>query len=137
MADKLTRSGMEQIIKGGGSVMLDDGRIISSVGDLPTEAQLAKGDARSEAAAKSALLAQRAAIDAQLNALGGDGQAEARQFTATTESDDLPADYPGRKALIDDGRYVTKEAIAAASDEELLAVPFVGEKTLKEIREYK
>ena len=138
MADKLTRAQMEKVIAGGGSVMLDSGEIVSDLASLPTEAQLAKGDASREAAAREAILRQRALLDAQLASLGGAGEeTPARKTTGTTgaESDELPEDLQGRAALLKDERFVTVTAVAHASDEDLLTVKGIAQQTLDAIRE--
>jgi hypothetical protein len=69
----MTRKQMEAAITGGGSV-LHQGRIISRVADLPTEAALAQTDAE-KADASTALRAQIAALQAQVAQLVGAGGA--------------------------------------------------------------
>ena len=49
----------------------------------------------------------------------------------------LPADFPGKKELERDGRYLTPQAVAAASDAELDKVLGLGEATIEKIRAYK
>lgn len=61
---KLTRYGMEQVIRSGGSV-LHDGVVRARIEDLPTEAQLAKGNTAAEDAALNNINRQRAELDAQ------------------------------------------------------------------------
>lgn len=61
---KLTRAGMEHAIRAGGSV-IHDGRVVSRIEDLPTEAQLAKGNTAAEDAALNNINRQRAELDAQ------------------------------------------------------------------------
>lgn len=61
----LSRSEMEAIIAGGGSV-LHGGRIITRVADLPSELDLAAGDPEREAAAAAELEQRIAALEAQL-----------------------------------------------------------------------
>jgi len=63
----LTRAEMEDVIRGGGSILWQ-GQIVAHIGQLPSEADLAAGDPALEAAA-------RAALDAQILALT---QAKAR-----------------------------------------------------------
>lgn len=63
----MTRAQMEKIIAGGGSV-LHRGQILSTVGQLPTEADLAQSDAE-KADASASLQAQIAALQAQVDAL--------------------------------------------------------------------
>jgi len=70
----LTRAGMEHALNMGGSVMLD-GKLIEHRDDLPTEAELAKGDERREAAVREALDAQIAQLMAQRQQLEGSSEA--------------------------------------------------------------
>jgi hypothetical protein len=63
---KLTREGMEQAIKDGGSVKLQNGRIVSKIEDLPTLAELAAGNPGAEKIAREILEQQKRDIDAQL-----------------------------------------------------------------------
>lgn len=65
---QLTRAEMERVIAEGGSV-LHGGQHISQIKDLPTEADLAKGDPDKEQAAAGNLQAQIDALQAQLGAL--------------------------------------------------------------------
>jgi hypothetical protein len=62
---QLSREEMLNLIRKRESVLYD-GRVISSVDELPSEAELAKGDADKEAAAKKSLLAQKAVLETQL-----------------------------------------------------------------------
>lgn len=62
---KLTREGMEQAINEGGSVMLPDGPPITRMEDLPSAAELAKGDAEQEKQVAAALDSQIAVLSAQ------------------------------------------------------------------------
>lgn len=61
---KLTRAGMEHVIRSGGSVV-HEGKVYSKMEHLPSEADLAKGDADAEAAALENINRQRAQLDAQ------------------------------------------------------------------------
>jgi len=61
---------MEHALNMGGSVMLD-GKLIEHRDDLPTEAELARGDERREAAVREALDAQIAQLMAQRQQLEG------------------------------------------------------------------
>lgn len=75
---RLTRSGMEQVIQSGGSVLhthvtpLEGGharhqsRIISKIEELPSHADLAKGDKQLSDAARLKLMAERQRIDSEL-----------------------------------------------------------------------
>ena len=49
----------------------------------------------------------------------------------------LPADFPGKRELEADGRFLTPQAVAAASDADLDKVLGLGEATIKKIRAYK
>lgn len=60
----LTRAGMEQVIREGGSV-LHNGRVIGRVEALPSDADLAVGDEQATTAALDGLRAQREQLDAQ------------------------------------------------------------------------
>lgn len=62
---RLTRFGMEQAIREGGSVQLGD-RTITRVDDLPSAAELAKGDPDAERAALSDLQKQMADLQTQI-----------------------------------------------------------------------
>lgn len=67
---RLTRAGMEKVIRDGGSVM--HGReIITNVDDLPSEAELAEGDEAAERVALDNIERQQRALDAQRNRLVG------------------------------------------------------------------
>lgn len=57
MADTIGRAAMEAAISRGGAVLYQ-GRIISRVADLPSEAELAQGDPAAEQAAAESLRAQ-------------------------------------------------------------------------------
>lgn len=65
---KLTRAGMEAVIKDGGSV-LHNGKLLRRIEDLPNEAELVKGDAEAEKATSDSLQRQIDALQAQLNTL--------------------------------------------------------------------
>jgi hypothetical protein len=64
----LTRIEMEQVLIQKGSV-LHNGRIISRMQDLPSEAELAAGNPAQEAAVAGSLQAQITALQAQLSQL--------------------------------------------------------------------
>jgi len=65
---------MEAAIAEGGSVLYD-GRIVARAADLPSEADLARGDARKEAAVAAQIDAQIAALAAQRETLRGVAEA--------------------------------------------------------------
>lgn len=81
---RLTRDGMIEVIKAGGSV-LHDGKIYSKVSDLPDEATLTEGD---EQGARQA----QAGIDAQIAALAA--QRAALDATAARARDNKPTPVP-------------------------------------------
>jgi hypothetical protein len=81
---KISRQRMEAIIRGGGSVMFE-GKIITDVGQLPTEAQLAIGDTNREQAVVAQLLLQKAELERQLAQLQGNQQAPVNEAPANTE----------------------------------------------------
>ena len=59
---RLTRHGMEQALKAGGSVLHGE-RIITNAKDLPSEAELASGDIAAEDAARASIAERQAALD--------------------------------------------------------------------------
>jgi hypothetical protein len=61
----LTRAGMVHAIESGGSVAVD-GNLFESIDDLPSEADLAKGDRQRAEQVRAGLLAQREALDKEL-----------------------------------------------------------------------
>lgn len=77
----LARKDMEQVIMAGGSVLLPDGRLITNVSNLPSAAELAKGDPAREAAAAVDLQTQINELQRQLAALQND------PATGTQDSD--------------------------------------------------
>lgn len=66
---KLTRSGAQQAIAEGGSVLID-GKLYVNAANLPGEADFAKGDQLAENAARENLIRQQQAISEQLAKLG-------------------------------------------------------------------
>jgi hypothetical protein len=71
----MTLDEMKAVIAGGGSVLYK-GQIIAKEGQLPTEAELAKGNPEQEAQAQASLQAQITQLQAQLHQLQGGSQAE-------------------------------------------------------------
>jgi hypothetical protein len=67
---KLTYEGMCAVIDDGGSVMYN-GAVITDKANLPSQAQLAKGNATKEAAVRKSLAARRAELDAEEARLSG------------------------------------------------------------------
>jgi hypothetical protein len=80
---KLTRAGMERVIKEGGSV-LDGHRLYTTTESLPSEAALAKGDPGKEAAAMAKLQEQMAEIQRQMHELGGSRDERDLPFVTTS-----------------------------------------------------
>ncbi len=158
MADKLSRKQMEKVIAGGGSVMVE-GRVISKVGDLPPESELAKGDAQRSEEYRQTLIARRDEIEAELARLdaggteapvapagsqqpqggegkvGPDGQVVKNQDDKSGENDEdlLPDDFPAKKELNDEG-FATVADIEGLSDEELDAIKGINGPTITKIR---
>jgi hypothetical protein len=66
---RLTRAGMEEVIREGGSV-LHNGEVHTDLQRLPSSVDLARGDAVRERQERDRLLGHRAALDAQLAQLG-------------------------------------------------------------------
>lgn len=71
------REHMEQVIAAGGSVY-HKGAIISNKDQLPSQAELAKGDKAAEATARAALQRHRDAIDAEIAQLDSNPPAAAK-----------------------------------------------------------
>lgn len=69
-AGKLTRAGMESVLQRGGSVLFNS-RTISRLDQLPSEAEVAKGDADQERAARSRLKERQRALDEEMAILNG------------------------------------------------------------------
>lgn len=87
---KLTRAQMEAAIRNGGSVMAE-GKIITKIEELPSEAELAKGDESREQAVIAQLLVQKAGLEQQLAQLQGGQQTPASQV-ASTETEEKKSD---------------------------------------------
>lgn len=84
---KLSRESMENIIRVGGSVMFE-GRIITDVKLLPTEAELAQGDESRERAAIAQLQAQKNELERQLALLQNREQGPAADPAVSPSGDD-------------------------------------------------
>jgi DNA uptake protein ComE-like DNA-binding protein len=124
----LTRTEMEKAIAEGGSVLVK-GAIIARVEDLPTAAEIAQGDPAKEAAARQDLEAKVADLQSQLALLqGGAGQ------SGTQAQPDLALDDAALAQKLRAAGFDTAEKIVAASDEELLKVPGVGQATVNKLR---
>lgn len=82
----LTRADMEAIVRRNESVIYD-GRVITSIGELPNDAELAKGDAVKEAEARASLRAQSDAIAAQLKTLDENKEASDSAVAAAEKKD--------------------------------------------------
>lgn len=65
---KLTYKALTQVFREGGTAIVD-GRHVTRLEDLPTEAEYALGDEAAEAAALENLVQAQAAIEAQIKAL--------------------------------------------------------------------
>jgi DNA uptake protein ComE-like DNA-binding protein len=134
MADQ--REHMERVIKEGGSVY-HRGAIINNVAHLPSEAQLAKGDAGREDAARKSLAARRALLDAEEAELntGSIGQPPAStQEAPSVDADAIPDDFPGHAALTEAG-YSKLSQVNGLSEEELTEIPGIGPATAAKIIE--
>jgi hypothetical protein len=78
---QLSREEMEAVIRGGGSVMYQ-GKTLTQIGHLPTEADLAQGNPEAETAAANTLQQQIVELQQQLAKL----QPPARKQTAVDTS---------------------------------------------------
>lgn len=92
---RLTRAGMEAVLRRGESLLLGD-RVINRVEDLPDEADLAAGDEARTARAREALLAQKEAVEKQLAKLDAPPPAAVPQVpeATTTPATETKADEP-------------------------------------------
>ena len=91
----LSRTEMVDIIVNRKESVILNGRIIDKVSDLPTEAELALGDEKREAAAKSSLEAQIKELQAQVALLDKPAKAETKVETkaeAEVEAKDKAAE---------------------------------------------
>lgn len=86
MTKPLSRDEMVGVIRGGGSV-IHEGILHTSVDTLPTEADLASGNAEKTADVLAGIAAQRAALDAQEQKLLA---AQGRQAAASAGEGDTP-----------------------------------------------
>jgi hypothetical protein len=93
-----SRGELEEIIKRGESVLLPDGRNVTSIADLPTAVELAGSDIVKKQQAVADLEAQRAALDKQIaDALASKQEAkeEARkQDVEAAKEEAAPAEAP-------------------------------------------
>jgi hypothetical protein len=93
----LTRAGMVHAIESGGSVAVD-GNLFESIDDLPTEADLAKGDRQRAEQVRAGLLAQREALDKELAKVQvPEETAEASEEEDEEEETSEPEPKPERK----------------------------------------
>lgn len=106
---KLTLSAMRREVENGRAVMID-GRHITSLDDLPSEAELAAGDPVKSARVREALLAQQEAIQ--------------RQLAMLPVAEEAPAEVvplrrgrpPGRKSSRPTDAEPTGEAVAGPDE---------------------
>lgn len=126
----LTRGQMEQAIREGGSVLYG-GQVITRIDHLPSEAELAKGDADKEAAAASDLQALIDALQAQLASLQTkqDAQPESEQAADSL----LPDDFPFVAELRAAG-FTGADQVRSASDKQLASVSGIDKEAIKQIR---
>lgn len=127
----LTRQEMERIITEERGSVLVNGRIISKVSDLPSDADLAGNDPDRRAAVADSLQAQIAALQAQLATLQGQQPAGGEQ----APQDDLGGLPDGLAERLRAGGFTTRQQVRDADDERLLAIEGVGDVTLKKIRD--
>jgi hypothetical protein len=129
----LSRGEMEAAIAEGGSVLYG-GHLISRVQDLPSAADLARGNPEQEAAAAAALEAQIAALQAQRAQLGQAAPTSQSGAAPTTEHPFVTVVGEEQADRLVLAGYETPDAVKSASDEELLAVEGVGQATLRKLR---
>lgn len=130
---QLSRAEMETAIRDGGSVLYG-GQTLWQIGQLPSEADLAEGDPLAEAAVASALDVQIAHLTAQRARFNARGQSATLQPPTSAQGGLAEAlGQPAADALTAAG-LDTPAALAAASDADLLAIPGIGDATLKKIR---
>lgn len=98
----LTRAQMEQAIQDGGSVVVN-GQILSRIDDLPSEADLAQGDAAKEQAARAALdqqiarlLSERAKLSQEAQPQEAQSQPEAQNQAQEQDAQPAPVARRGR-----------------------------------------
>lgn len=86
---KLTRAGAVDVIKGGGSVLVN-GKLYTNVDRLPGEAEFAKGDTAAEKAARARLQQTLRETQVQLDALEAPaGSGDANQANNEQSTDGL------------------------------------------------
>ena len=124
----LTRAGMEQVLREGGSV-LHKGQVITTAAGLPSEADLAAGDEDATRRALEGLEAQEKSLQEQrkkLLAAHGDAtkaKREAEKGGGGQRQQEEPV-FAGRPASFYEGR----------SDDDILKLPNVTPELLKDIK---
>lgn len=126
---RISRKEMEEILDRNEGVIIDD-KVITSKADLPTEAELAKGDKQAEAAARVSLEAQMDAIKQQMAMLNEDSK-ESKEATKSAAKEAKEAEET-REAAEDFGKAATREAEARAeAEKEAAEVAVKNEETRK------
>jgi hypothetical protein len=129
----LTRAGMEQVIREGGTVQ-HKGKLYSRIESLPSEADLAAGDEDAERRALAGLEEQQRALDAQrdrLSRAAADRAKAAKQREAQQAALDA-AEHKEGDTYGDNN--LSLDQLSGMSDEDVLNQPGIGEATLAKIR---
>lgn len=107
---KLTLDGMQKLLAADQSV-LHNMSVLTHPSHLPNEAQMAKGDATKEAAARENLMRQRADIEAQIASIGQSERAHQSQQPVIS----VPA-HPDGSAGLGTGGYGEGDTAGADGD---------------------
>jgi hypothetical protein len=135
----LTRAEMEAIIRGGGSIH-HGGKLITKIAELPDDVDLAQSNDDLEAAAEQ-LEREELELEQRRRKLSQRFRERENSELAPTSQErpsafagsPLPAEFVARDKLTEAG-FDTLEKVEAATDEQLLAIRFVGDATVKDIR---